>query len=103
MMTRIGKISILLGLGIFCALAVAPTAKAGPVFFSGVTSVSSNPGGPQVDLFSNPGTTLLSPELNFRIDYTGSLPPGVTNTVLITYREATGVTFTRSFEIPVFG
>ena len=76
---------------------------AGPVYFSGVTALPAEPGGAKVDLFANPGITLVGPQLNFWVDYTGTVPPGMTNTVLITYLEAGGVPLTKSFEIPVFG
>jgi len=87
----------------FGSVALAPAAMAGPVYFSGVAALPAEPGGPRIDLFTNPGTTLVGPQLNFWVDYTGIVPPGMTNTVLITYVEAGGVSLTRSFEIPVFG
>jgi hypothetical protein len=102
-MIRISKLSFVLGLAIFCAVVAPPAAIAGPVYFSGVTALPAQPGGAKVDLFSNPGATLIGPQLDFQVDYTGLVPPGMTNTVLITYLEAGGVPLTRSFEIPVFG
>ena len=102
-MIRISKLSFVLGLAVFCAVVAAPVAQAGPVYFSGVTALPAQPEGAKVDLFANPGVTLVGPQLDFRVDYTGFVPPGMTNTVLITYLEAGGVPLTKSFEIPVFG
>lgn len=79
-----------------------PRVNADPVFFSNVVALQ-NDGGTRLDLFSNPGTTVIGPHLNFLVDLTGTLPPGVTNTLLVTYVEEGGVTITRSFEIPAFG
>lgn len=102
-MIRTTKLFFVLSLAIFCGVVAAPSVMAGPVYFSGVTALPAEPGGAKVDLFANSGTTLVGPQLNFWVDYTGMVPPGMTNTVLITYLEAGGVPLTRSFEIPVFG
>jgi len=101
-MIKIGKLSLGLAIAIFCGMAVVPGVKADPVFFSNVVA-SQNEGSSRLDLFSNPGATLIGPHLVFLVDLTGTLPPGVTQTLLITYMEVGGVTLTRSFEIPAFG
>jgi hypothetical protein len=85
-----------------CGLAAVPSAKADPLTFSNVVALQNN-ATTGVDLFSNPGTTLLGPQLSFLVDITGILPAGVTNTLLITYVEAGGTPITKSFLIPAFG
>ena len=47
--------------------------------------------------------TLLGPQISFLVDITGSLPPGNTNTLLITYLQAGGTPLTQMFQIPAFG
>jgi hypothetical protein len=84
------------------AFVTAPSAKADPLFFSNVVALQ-NSGNTRVDLFSNPGTTLLGPNVNFLVDVTGTLPPNVTNTLLITYNEAGSPPIVQSFLIPLFG
>jgi hypothetical protein len=77
-------------------------AKADPLLFSNVVALQ-NGGTTSVDLFSNPGTTLLGPQISFLVDITGTLPAGVTNTLLVSYSEAGGVPIIQSFDIPIFG
>ena len=97
----IGRILVISIFGIIC-VAAAPEAKADPLLFSNVVALQ-NQGATQVNLFSNPGTTLLGPQLTFLVDITGVLPPGVTNTLLVTYSEAGGAPITQTFLIPAFG
>jgi hypothetical protein len=85
---------------IVCGL-VTPNAKADPLLFSNVVALQNQ--GSRVDLFSNPGTTLLGPQLSFLVDITGTLPAGITNTLAITYQEAGGLPITQTFLIPAFG
>lgn len=80
----------------------AASAKADPLLFSNVVALQNN-GATRVDLFSNPGTTLLGPQVSFLVDITGTLPAGVTNTLLVTYVEAGGTPITQTFLIPAFG
>jgi len=77
-------------------------AKADPLLFSNVVALQ-NGGTTSVDLFSNPGTSLLGPQISFLVDITGSLPAGVTNTLLVSYSEAGGIPIVQSFDIPIFG
>jgi len=100
-MTRTSKIAIILAIAIFC-LAAVPSAKADPVFFSNVAALQNN-SATRIDLFSNPGTTLLGPQVSFLVDITGSLAPGSTYSLLVTYVEAGGVPLTQTFQIPAFG
>jgi len=100
-MTRTSKIALILAIAI-CCLAAVPTAKADPVFFSNVVALQNN-SATRVDLFSNPHTTLLGPQVSFLVDITGSLPAGSTYSLLVTYVEAGGVPLTQTFQIPAFG
>jgi PEP-CTERM motif len=77
-------------------------AKADPLFFSNVVALQ-NGGMTQVDLFSNPGVTLLGPQVTFLVDVTGILPAGGSDTLLITYNEAGSAPIVQSFSIPFFG
>ncbi len=83
-------------------LASSAGAQADPLFFSNVSALQNN-GSTQVDLFSNPGTTLVGPQINFLVDITGMLPPGTTDTLLLSYSEAGGPPIVQSFQIPLFG
>lgn len=78
------------------------TAKADPLLFSNVTAFQNNDT-TQVDLFSNPGTTLLGSNLTFRVDITGILPAGAGDTVVITYSELGSLPIIQTFQIPLFG
>ena len=84
-------------------LAMVPDVRADTLFFSNVVALQNN-SATRVDLFSNPGITLVGPQLSFLVDITGSLPPGGgPQTLLITYVETGGVPITQSFQIPAFG
>ncbi|HEY6247759.1 MAG TPA: hypothetical protein VIX17_27760 [Pyrinomonadaceae bacterium] len=73
--------------------------QADPLVFANVVALQ-NGGSTSVDLFSNPGTTLLGPQISFRIDVTGTLPPGATDTLVVTYTEQGVAPITQSFGIP---
>ena len=79
-----------------------PSAKADPLLFSNTVALQSN-SSIRIDLFSNPGITLIGPQISFLVDITGTLPPGVTNTLLVTYIETGSAPITQSFDIPAFG
>ncbi len=83
-------------------LAAAKGAQADPLFFSNVVALQNN-GATTVDLFSNPGTTLIGPQITFLVDITGILNPGITDTLLVSYSEASGSPIIQSFQIPLFG
>jgi hypothetical protein len=91
----------LLFLGILI-LVGAKSTQADPLFFSNVSALQNN-GTTQVDLFSNPGVTLVGPQINFLVDITGMLSPGSTDTLLVSYSEAGGPPIVQSFQIPLFG
>ena len=89
----------------FFAILIFASAKgiqADPLFFSNVSAVQNN-GTTQVDLFSNPGATLIGPQITFLVDITGMLPPGTTDTLLVSYSEAGSSPIVQSFQIPLFG
>lgn len=78
------------------------TAKADPLLFSNVAAFQNNDT-TQVDLFSNPGTTLFGPNLTFRVDITGILQAGAGDTLVITYSELGSLPIVQTFQIPLFG
>lgn len=78
------------------------TAKADPLFFSNVSAFQNNDT-IQVDLFSNPGITLLGTNLTFSVDITGVLAMGVVDTLRITYTELGSLPVVHEFQIPLFG
>lgn len=78
------------------------TAKADPLVFSNVVAFQNNDT-TQIDLFSNPGTTLFGPDLTFSVDITGLLQIGAGDTLTITYTELGSQPIVQSFQIPLFG
>jgi hypothetical protein len=93
----------LLFLGVLFLLGLAAdTAKADPLTFSNVTAFQNNDT-VQVNLLSNPGTTLLGPTLTFSVDIAGVLPMGGTDTLRITYTELGSAPVVQDFQIPLFG
>ena len=77
-------------------------AKADPLFFSNAVALQ-NEGFTKVDLFTNPGVTLLGPQVTFLVDVSGTLPPGGSDILRITYTEAGSLPQVQQFAIPVFG
>jgi hypothetical protein len=82
--------------------AAEASAKADSVTFSNVVALQNN-GSTRVDLLSNPKVTLFGPRISFLVDITGSLPPGTTNLLQITYTEAGRAPIVQTFTIPAFG
>lgn len=78
------------------------TAMADPVVFSNVRAFQNNDT-TQVDLFSNPGTTLLGTTLTFSVDISGTIAMGAAETLRITYQELGGSPVVQEFQIPLFG
>ena len=78
------------------------TAMADPLVFSNVHAFQNNDT-TQVNLFSNPGTTLFGTSLTFSVDITGTLGMGATDILRITYQELGGVPIVQEFQIPLFG
>lgn len=92
----------LLAIVILGGLAAASSAQADPLFFSNVVALQ-NDNTTRVDLFSNPGTTLIGEQISFLVDITGTLPAGATDTLFITYTAAGSSPVIQSFQIPLFG
>jgi hypothetical protein len=101
-MMRLRKFLLFLIIAVALGIAETSSAKGDPLLFSNVVALQ-NAGATKVDLFSNPGTTLIGPRVSFLVDISGMLPPGVTNTLLITYNELGSSPITQSFQIPAFG
>lgn len=78
------------------------TAMADPLVFSKVTAFQNNDT-TQVDLFSNPGTTLIGTTLTFSVDISGTLGAGAIDTLRITYNELGSSPIVQEFQIPLFG
>ena len=78
------------------------TAVADPLVFSNVTAFQNNDT-VQVDLFSNPGTTLLGTALTFSVDISGTLGPSAVDVLRITYTELGSSPIVQEFSIPLFG
>lgn len=79
---------------------MAETVHADPLSVGSVVAVQNTT---QVDLFSNPGVTLLGPRITFFVDINGTLPPASTDTLLITFSRPGQPPITQSFQIPLFG
>jgi len=82
--------------------ATGQTAIADPLVFSNLT-VFQNNDTTQVNLFSNPGMTVLGTNLTFSVDISGTLAPGAVDILRITYQELGGLPIVQDFQIPLFG
>jgi len=98
---RVNRILFLPAVLIFIGLA-APAALADPLVFSNVSAFQNNDT-VKVDLFSNPGTTLLGSNLTFSVDITGTLGLGTIDTLRIIYTELGSSPVVQEFQIPLFG
>ncbi len=101
-MIHIGRVILFLLVGSVFGVLTTTNAKADPLTFSNLVVLQNN-NLTQVDLFTNQNDTFFGPELNFRVDISGTLPPGGTNTLLVTYSEFGSPPVTQSFQIPLFG
>jgi PEP-CTERM motif len=101
-MTKLRKSILKLTILVLAALGAATSTKADPLVFSNVAALQ-NVGLTSVDLFSHPGATVLGPQITFRVDVTGMLPIGGTDTLRISYSELGNLPIVQSFQIPVFG
>jgi len=90
----------LLGL-VFLALIAASTTNADPLTFSNVVALQ-NSGATRVDLFQNPGASLLGPEITFLVDLSGDLPVSGLDILQITFAEAGHAPIVQTFKIPIF-
>jgi hypothetical protein len=89
---------VLVGFGFVETVSVS----ADPLNFSNVVALQ-NDGSTRVDLRSNPGITLVGPEITFLADITGSVNPGVDSFLRITYEEPGSALIIQEFQIPAFG
>ncbi len=98
--TKTVKIRILL----FFIFLVSTTvvAQAGPLTFSNVR-ILQDEGFTSIDLFNNSGITVNGTQLVFLIDVDGTLPPGGTDTLVITYHDSLGGVASQTVDIPVLG
>ena len=99
--TNVSKALLFLGV-LFLLGLTEDTAKADPLFFSNVTAFQNNDT-VQVNLLSNPGTTLFGSTLTFSVDITGVLPMGGTDILRVTYTELGSAPVVQEFQIPLFG
>jgi len=84
------------------AFVAASEANADPLYFSNVVALQDG-GNTRIDLFSNPGVTVIGPHVNFLVDVTGTLPPNTTDILSITYTEPGSAPIVQTYEIPLFG
>jgi hypothetical protein len=78
-------------------------AQADPLTFENVSALQ-NQGNIKIDLFSNPGASLTAfKELTFTIDVKGTLAPGATDTLRVTYLDSLGGSVVQQFDFPLFG
>ena len=94
-MIRILLLAIILG-------AAATVSHADPLTFSNV-NVLQNGGNTSINLASNSGVTLTGSQLTFTIDVAGSLPPGGTDMLSVTFQDSQGGFVIQQIGIPVFG
>jgi hypothetical protein len=73
-------------------------AQADPLTFSNLVALQ-NDGATHVDIYSQPGVTLLGPKVNFLVDINGIVPADPTQTLLITFTEAGNAPVTQSFQL----
>lgn len=83
-------------------LGTAIVAQADPLTFSNVRVLQNN-GNTSVNLFSSSGLILDSNQVTFAIDINGTLPPGGTDTLVVTYQDNLGAFVTQQVGIPIFG
>lgn len=76
--------------------------QADPMRFSNTVALQ-NSGNVSVNLFSNPDIILTGPQLSFLVDITGTLAPGETHSLLVTYTELGSSPVSQVFQIPAFG
>ncbi len=95
------KTFLILGLLILTGLA-GQTVQADPLMFSN-TRVFQNNNLTEVGLFSTQAFSVVGPNLTFRVDVTGVLPQGATDTLQLTYTEAGSLPQVLTYQIPLFG
>lgn len=101
-MNRIGSkiLKTVIGIAVWVVL-MTPNVHGDPLVFSNVVGLQ-NGGSTQVDLFSNPNTTLIGPNISFLVTIAGTLPASGTDTLQITFTEAGRPPVVQTFNIPIF-
>ena len=104
-MPQPGSATVVLILWFVFAAAFTSTARADPLRFDNVRIFEA---GGLVGLFDTPGRVFTLDEnrnnvLTFFIDLAGTLPPGQTDVLRLTFRAADGETLVQEFGVPVFG
>lgn len=106
MMFRVnhGKLSGLVGiLGVLVLVGLSgQSVQADPLMFSNARVFQNNYTS-QIDLFLSQGSAIVGPNLSFRVDLTGTLPPSGTDVLKITYAEAGSAPQIQTYVVPVFG
>jgi hypothetical protein len=76
----------------------AISASADPVTFSNVVALQDS-GATHIDLFSQPGVTLIGPKVNFLVDINGTIPADPQQTLVVTFTEAGQAPVTQTFQL----
>ncbi len=93
-------LKIVIGIAVWVVV-VAPNAFGDPLVFSNVVALQ-NGGSTQVNLFNNPNTTLIGPNISFLVTIDGTLPASGMDTLQITFTEAGQAPVVQTFNIPIF-
>ena len=99
-MKRTSKVGLAIAIVFFC-LAAVPSANADPLTFGNVRALQ-NDGLTTVNLSSNPGVILFGPQISFLVDITGTITPGSSPVLQISYTEGLGPALIQTFPIPLF-
>lgn len=76
----------------------AMSANADPLTFSNLRALQ-NDGATQVDMYSQPGVSLIGPKVNFLIDINGIVPASPGQTLQVTFTEDGKAPVTQSFQL----
>lgn len=84
-------------------IAGATAVHADPLTFQNVSALQ-NQGNSNISLFSSPGVILTtSQQLTFSIDVAGTLAPGSTDILRVSYLDSLGGSVVQQFDFPLFG
>ena len=92
------KLSLILLMLVSIGCLSATSANADPLTFSNVVALQ-NEGATHVDLYSQPGVTLIGPNVNFLVDIHGIVPADPTQTLFVTFTESGKAPVTQSFQL----
>jgi hypothetical protein len=92
------KIPFILLLLVTVALCSASSVNADPLTFSNLVALQ-NDGATHVDLYSQPGVTVVGPKINFLVDINGTVPMNPPQSLLVTFTEAGQAPVTQSFQL----